>query len=335
MLTTYVLQATLVTIYFMVLLANPSDDAPGRTHPKSFLDRTVAAIKDSTGSFLSALFFFCISMLFATMISLARIVASSPKSQSQNSVPLTLTAPSGPILSMLVSLYSVLPVAILQMVSAHLLRRVKGRRLLWILVAALVGIVLALGVTANYNRTLLNNEPISMFHFDPVLTIDDQVNWEGTCVSLDLFRHLRDFATGLGAVLFITITLYTTRPILPTLITSAKFKESSWHNMVKTTLMWQGLLLTFATMWFCIGWLILTRRRLDRYGGDTNKDLDLSFGQVLALATWVPVLVEFGYGFMMQPNDALTGRLTRRFVVVAADLPSDATEPGLFKNSFK
>lgn len=51
-------------------------------------------------------------------------------------------------------------------------------------------------------------------------------------------------------------------------------------------------------------------------GGDNNRDNEWSFGQVLALGTWVPVLVQFGYLWWEKPTVALSGRLMAPYEVV-------------------
>jgi hypothetical protein len=43
--------------------------------------------------------------------------------------------------------------------------------------------------------------------------------------------------------------------------------------------------------------------------GDENKDTEWSFGQILAVGTWVPVVVEFAYVWWERPLEALNGRL--------------------------
>jgi hypothetical protein len=52
-------------------------------------------------------------------------------------------------------------------------------------------------------------------------------------------------------------------------------------------------------------------------GGTTDKDREFSFGQVLALSTWVPVIIEFAYIYLEGPKKALTGKIMEPLLVVS------------------
>ena len=62
-------------------------------------------------------------------------------------------------------------------------------------------------------------------------------------------------------------------------------------------------------MWTCVGWFVWYQVQTSKVGGDKNRGTDLSFGQILALGTWVPVFVEFSYIWREGPLAALSGQL--------------------------
>lgn len=293
MLTTYVVQALLVSLYLSILLARK------RNRQSSYVEKITTSIKHSTTTFLNASFVFCIAMLCATLFSFIRalVVRTQPMPTS------AYTA------STMVSMYSILPPALLNMASSNMLRRSKGRKSLWSVVTILLGVVLALEIVVNWFKTLLRYDQkfLSSRRYN-----DDQLDWENTCAEFGPMRNIRNFATGLGALIFFALAVYIASPIVPV---PKKLRKKSWYKRIIAALPWLALISGFITMWFCIGWLIQFRRTLDVFGGESNKDLEWSFGQVLALATWVPVLVEICYLYGMTPERALTGRLIRPFEV--------------------
>jgi hypothetical protein len=79
-------------------------------------------------------------------------------------------------------------------------------------------------------------------------------------------------------------------------------------------------------MWTSIGIFIQMQRELARTFGEDNKDTEWSFGQVLALATWTPVVVEFTYIWWERPVEALNGRLVAPYEVVEVSNGTEAFE---------
>lgn len=82
-------------------------------------------------------------------------------------------------------------------------------------------------------------------------------------------------------------------------------------------------------MWASLCIFIYFRKESNRKSGVTNQEHIWSFGQVLGLVTWVPVLVEFVYIWKNGPKEALTGQLMAPYQVVSDnELPviTDSTE---------
>ncbi|KAK7921555.1 hypothetical protein PG985_009577 [Apiospora marii] len=74
----------------------------------------------------------------------------------------------------------------------------------------------------------------------------------------------------------------------------------------------------FMTHIFCLGIMWYTLFRLWKFRGyiDTGQGSSIaewSFGQILALATWVPVLVEFGYTFFFGIQEGLEGNMPTEY----------------------
>ena len=63
-------------------------------------------------------------------------------------------------------------------------------------------------------------------------------------------------------------------------------------------------------------WLVYLSIRIRSRAGAHNKDSEWTFGQILALATWVPFLAEFADTWLEEPEDALNGRLPAPYEVV-------------------
>ncbi|KAI8943287.1 hypothetical protein NX059_001307 [Plenodomus lindquistii] len=79
-------------------------------------------------------------------------------------------------------------------------------------------------------------------------------------------------------------------------------------------------------MWLCLGWFIYFQARSADLSGEENRDNEWSFGQILALATWTPILVEFAYVWYQKPVEALNGRLIDPFEVVEVSRATSAFE---------
>jgi hypothetical protein len=79
-------------------------------------------------------------------------------------------------------------------------------------------------------------------------------------------------------------------------------------------------------MWLCLGWFIYFQSYRNGIGGSNNNDTQWSFGQVLAVATWVPVLVEFGYIWWESPVEAMNGWLMDPYEIKDMSKKSEAFE---------
>jgi hypothetical protein len=68
-------------------------------------------------------------------------------------------------------------------------------------------------------------------------------------------------------------------------------------------------------MWAGLAWFLQFQIQRNSRGGEDNKETQWSFGQVQAVATWVPVIVEFGYVWSEGQVEELNGQLKDSFEV--------------------
>ncbi|KAF2681215.1 hypothetical protein K458DRAFT_273430, partial [Lentithecium fluviatile CBS 122367] len=77
-------------------------------------------------------------------------------------------------------------------------------------------------------------------------------------------------------------------------------------------------------MWAFLLYLIVMRKKINKGTGRTNQDHEWTFGQVLALATWAPVLIEFTFICLRGRKAALNGLISNQFVVTDAHRPEES-----------
>ncbi|CAN9429209.1 unnamed protein product [Alternaria alternata] len=75
--------------------------------------------------------------------------------------------------------------------------------------------------------------------------------------------------------------------------------NQSWI-MIRWAVIGAGLCM----MWYLIGWFVKLTLDIRSRAGDNNGDNKWTFGQVLALSTWAPFLIEFGYNIWEGPKKA-------------------------------
>jgi hypothetical protein len=76
----------------------------------------------------------------------------------------------------------------------------------------------------------------------------------------------------------------------------------------------------------CLVWFMQFQMHINSLAGVDSKDTEWSFGQILAVATWVPAIVEFGYLWLESPADALNGRLMDPYEVREVSRKTEAFE---------
>lgn len=69
-----------------------------------------------------------------------------------------------------------------------------------------------------------------------------------------------------------------------------------WRSMWRLGIAWLNLLI----MWAILGYFAVLRRRIIQTAGGLDNQTTWSFGQILALATWAPIVFEFVYIFICE-----------------------------------
>lgn len=275
MLATYIIQAILVTFYLFSILAIRLDWLPPPLQRSHTLSRTLLSVQHSTAEFLSASSIFSLSLLIASIQSVIQFNSINPTTW---------------VLVLIIPLNSILPAIILQVTASSLLRRSKGRLLLWLFIGALT-LFLAIKCYKVFGVTTING-------ISP-------------CVEVS-FVAIAVFAYTVSGVLVFGITAYVVDSIV-SLVRNRPGVIARLPNMVE----WGTVGASLCTMWFFIGWFVNLTIKIRSRTGDNNSDSQWTFGQVLALTTWIPFMVEFAYIWWEEPLQALNGRLMAPYEVVA------------------
>lgn len=296
MLCSYFALATLVTLTSFVHLA-PLIPWPSALQHES-LSRLSRAIKLSTRIFLDASLLFCTSMLISAIFILAR---STMVSSATNWTTMT---------TKYISLWTTLPTMQLDIVANNCLRRIKLRSTIWLLIGALSIVVYSLSAAIQVPYFLKTLKLISDSDKE------FQQTWEKLCLLQQKTSDLQTAMTVFSpAILIFSLTWilidicrqFSCRNPTGWVLRDKTSSRSTppWkfvYAMVGVLLMWSSLFV------FC-----LYRIEANRAGGDLNKDEEWSFGQVFALMTWSPILVEWIYLWKYGPSEGLTGQIMRGY----------------------
>jgi hypothetical protein len=277
----------LVTFYLAILPSLRFGKLPQTFSNVSWISRTLVAVQHSTATFLGASFVFSIAMLLASIVTLATV-------REQELEGATL---STRVLATLMPISSVFPVVLLQLAASRMLRRGKGRGALWGLVCLLI-VILCLSRVFSLNH----DNMAQCFQFDSML-------------------YVRTFAYFLAGTLALGIICYF-------IITSLLrwFPERPLVRKICRFLWWASIAVSFLSMWACLVWFIQFQIASSKVGVGVNRDTEWSFGQILALGTWVPVILEFGYLWWEKPVVAMSGRLMAPYEVVEVSKQSEGFE---------
>ncbi|KAH7082178.1 hypothetical protein FB567DRAFT_499968 [Paraphoma chrysanthemicola] len=276
MLATYVIQAMLVTIYIIGIITIRSEKLLPKLRKIPSLFRVLLALKHSLVDLLSACFLFSIAMLLAGNVSLLQDMSTSTMYILIISMPVN----------------SVLPAVLLQLVGTRLLRRSRGRILAWCVVLALAVTLFVGTIVAKFKKTI---------------KAEEDFDYEARCLwpyISGLIAPMAYYSWVIAGFQLLGISAY-----IVGLLNSQRNRSLNPFDWLPRSVWWTLLGLTFCAMWTSIGLFIRLTLRIHDRVGEKNKDSEWSFGQVLALATWVPSIVEFVYIWWEAPEEALNGRL--------------------------
>jgi hypothetical protein len=298
MLATYVIQAALITMYIPVLVAVRSDKVPMRWLKTPTVARSISAVQHSTVSFLNASLVFAVAMLSASLVSFAR-----HEDMTTSTMAIMIFMPFS----------SILPVALLQLSTSDNLRRTRGRFLIWITILGLmIGILYIVAPKAP-------NLKVSPVPGDDAS--NKQTLWEVVCVGYPTaVRTLLLSFIFAGLVLLASVAY-----IIGSLVMSLPWFPTPCCLGISRSLWWTALVSGFVAMWGSLGWVFYLQIMKNGISGNDNEDMEWSFGQVLAIATWVPVMIEFAYVWWERPVTALTGGLMVPYEVIEGSKDKDTT----------
>lgn len=290
----YFLQAVLTTFYAAVIAfmrVRRFSETSVQKYPikNKTIRRALTSIKHSTRVFLDASMLFCFAMLGAAIVTFAR---GHSGTKPVNTYVAQTTS--------FMSLYTILPALSLQTVASNSLRRTKFRAGLWITIALMMFTVIGLFYTTPFLKNTLRDIDLDQY-FDPEKDDYMQFEFERWCFTDSSSNYfawvVKGFIIGLSA----SITIHMTLRTLPRKIRPRRLKpiySYGWLAMAIIYLMGS---------WASLGLFVSIRNQLEGISGPGNKDHEWAFGQVLSIATFVPVLGEAAYIWTKGPTRALTG----------------------------
>jgi hypothetical protein len=215
-----------------------------------------------------------------------------------------------PALDCRIPLNSIFPAIILNVVASSMLRRSRGRVFVWLAIELLI---IALIVVS----TSLPGPA------DNTQTNEDRLFWNRNPCVESFFFKTTIFSLIVIGVLVLGITAY----VVDSLVSMIRHRPglvARLPNMVQ----WWTIGVSLCIMWFFVGWLVNLAKNIESRAGGNNSDSEWTFGQVLALATWVPTIAEFAYIWWEEPLRALNGRLMAPYEVVATSMQESFIEMG-------
>jgi hypothetical protein len=294
MLVCYFLQAVLTTFYAAIItfmrIRRFSETSVQRYPIKNpYVRRALSSIKHSTRVFLDASMLFCFAMLGAAVVTFA---LGHTGARPVN----TYTA----LTTSYMSLYTILPALTLQTVASNSLRRTKFRAGLWSTIAVMMFTVVGLYYTTGALGNELVRGDIEKY-YDPEIEDYMQFRFELWCFDRStsdfFFLIVQGFIIGLSASIGIHLILR----CIPRRWRPRRLKPVYSYG-------WCAMAIIYLVgSWACLGLFITIRRKVEAISGPTNKDHEWTFGQVLSIATFVPVVGEAAYIWQKGPKRALTG----------------------------
>jgi hypothetical protein len=282
----------------------------------SLYERVLVAVQESTKSFLDASVLFCIVMLVATLYTFARALAN----------PDAIITTYVQFSSALISLFTIFPTVLLHACASNHLRRGKFRQIVWAFIGCLTITVAALFLNVGSSALIgmaganANEEEMEQLenYVNKVSDAENQNIWEYSCVDRGVMQGFILVIIIAMCCMLITTIFYLV--ILKNVLRIPFLKAKGRPKLKKFRKNWWWVsgILAFAGMWATLAAFVYFRTAYNRLAGTTNKDKEWSFGQILALATWVPVVVELLFIGRKGAVEALTGQLSDKYQVVLA-----------------
>ncbi|OTB00251.1 hypothetical protein M426DRAFT_238361 [Hypoxylon sp. CI-4A] len=306
MLITYYLAAALVTAYLFALALSESGVFRSRYSARSKRALVLGGFEESVCTFLDATLVFAVSMLAAACF---RCTEAFFQEQGAANGHWMIYASLG---SIYMSTFSALLPLALQS-AAPGLRRHWLRIILWVLVVIL----------AIIDEVLFDSFYVRIKSFGPEDLLE--AVWLALCHPTELL------VKGLTPTLRIAQILLVLNGIYYVVCKSCKGRFRNTGRWTRLKAFWQKAAryvqivqigVCCLLMWSMVGLFHYYRNLVDDAVGAENQNSDWTFGQVLAVATWVPVLVELVTVLKYGPEEGLSKRLSRKYAVVPSTLPT-------------
>ncbi|KAK0649943.1 hypothetical protein B0T16DRAFT_389900 [Cercophora newfieldiana] len=318
MVITYFLEAIITTILFALMSLD--HHVAGKSHVGNFLVRCglphlhipyrlSAAMHGSLDEFLNSAIVFALSMLAASIFENA---FNTKTAAIETTVYATL-------LSVLLPLFTVFPVAILQAASRGTLRRSKLRVATWLLMIVLIAIVCAVATTA-FRAAMVHIDGNDFYKTPPP---SPQQNFERWCAPTEAEFSVRP-AIYAGILTFAATSVFWFVVVRDRrFVWIPAFGPHRVLNQIRETWWLVVAGLNLVGMWTYLVLFTEYRRLIVQRAGYSQQDTRWGVGQVLALFTWAPVVVDFLYILILGPKEGLEGRISNKWDVVQASEASD------------
>ncbi|KAI2466880.1 hypothetical protein F4781DRAFT_334440 [Annulohypoxylon bovei var. microspora] len=302
MLITYYLAAGLVTIYLCVLTL--SDEGFFRQQLPAGSRRAwlLAGFEESASTFLDATLIFAVSMLAAACFRLAQAFYQESGAGTGHWM---LYASIG---SIYMSTFSSLLPLLLQL-SAHGVRHHWLRVVMWTL-------VIFLGIT---NEVLFDSffRKARFYLFSQLKDLLENI-WFNLCSPGTLLKYGLDPTLRIAQILLVFNAIF--------YVASMSLRATDIKGWPRFRLFWRrmaryiklvNVVVCCLVMWSMLGLFHCYRDTVNDAAGKDNQNSNWTFGQVLAIATWVPVLVEFVTVLNYGPEEGLGKKISRKYTIVS------------------
>ncbi|KAI0888323.1 uncharacterized protein GGS22DRAFT_96027 [Annulohypoxylon maeteangense] len=303
MLITYYIAAGLVTIYLCALTLTDTGLFRQQFPTGSKRAWILAAIEESASTFLDATLIFAVSMLAAACFRLSQAYLQEFGHISGHWM---IYASIG---SIYMSTFSSLLPLLLQL-SAHGVRHHWLRVVMWTL-------VILLGIA----NEILYDYFFGKVKFHLFSQLKDMLEniWLGVCSPLKLLNY------GLDPTLRIAQILLVLNAFSYIIWMACKGRTANTQRSPRLRLFRQkavrfikilNMAVCCLLMWSMLGLFHIYRDKVNNTAGKDNQNSDWTFGQVLAVATWVPVLVEFVTVLKYGPEEGLGKKISRKYTII-------------------
>ncbi|KAI1141372.1 hypothetical protein F5Y05DRAFT_259053 [Hypoxylon sp. FL0543] len=300
MVITYFLAAALVTTYACVLALSDSSFLKRRFPASSKRTWVLSGFEESVSTFVDATLVFAVSMLAAACFRLAQAFFQDAGASNGHWM---IYASIG---SIYMSTFSSLLPLLLQLVARDV-RRHWLRLVLWSLILVL---------------NIANEILFDCFFARVEARLQDliEVVWLTFCNPTDLLSNGLIPTLRLAQILLVLNALYYI------IERTCRGRIGDTEGWTKLKIFWRrampyihclNVAICCLTMWAMMGVFSYYRDRVNDAAGQDNQNSDWTFGQVLAVATWVPVFVEFATVLKYGPEEGLGKKLSRNYTVVS------------------